>query len=175
MTIRSCALPANAFLRRHDHAGGYTDCFVAKASGRISLSRYVEVFYTTGLFKAERAILSLAGQPSSDSQAREVAAGTALTFAAWRVEDRAEDQLLLCDITGRTRSWFMVAPAPDEATDKTLLYFGSAITAVPQGATGRITIGPLYRSLTGLHILYSRALLAAAKRRMARLDQAVKP
>jgi len=175
VTIRSCALPARAFLRRHDHGGGYTDCFVVEASGLISLSQYVEAFYTTGLFKAERAVLSLAGRPSSDVQANQVAEGVGSTFAAWSVEDRAEDQLLMCDVTARTRSWFMVTPVPDEVSDRTLLYFGSAITAVRKGTAGRMTIGPVFKTLTGFHILYSRALLAAAKKRIERLNDQVKP
>jgi hypothetical protein len=175
VTIRFCALPEEAFLRRYDHGGGCTDCFVVVASGLISLSQYVEAFYTTGLFKVERAMLSLAGRPSSDGQANQVAEGVGSTFAAWQVEDRAEDQLLMCDVTGRTRSWFMAAPVPDEASDRTLLYFGSAITAARKGTAGRMTIGPVFKALTGFHILYSRALLAAAEKRIERLNDQVKP
>lgn len=175
MPIRSCALPAEAFLRRYDHGGGYADCFVVEASGLISLSQYVEAFYTTGLFKAERAVLSLSGRPSSDVQANQVAVGAGSNFSAWSVEDRAEDQLLMCDVTARTRSWFMVTPVQNEASDRTLLYFGSAITAVRKGTAGRMTIGPVFKSLTGFHILYSRALLAAAKKRIERLNDQVKP
>ncbi len=169
------SLPADALLRRYEHGGGYADCYVVEVSGLISLSQYVEAFYTTGLFKSERAVLSLAGRPSSDIQAWQVAAGTGSTFAAWSVEERAEDQLLMCDVTARTRSWFKVAPVPDEVSDRTLLYFGSAITAVKKGATGRMTIGPVFQALLGFHILYSRALLAAAIRRIERLNKKVKP
>ena len=75
-------------------------------------------------------------------------------FAAWRVEDRAEDQLLLCDLPGRTRSWLMAA---SEGT-RTLLYFGSAI----------VPLSPGYRALLGFHKLYSRVLLRAAKSRLER-------
>lgn len=175
MSVRSCALPAGAFLRRYDDSVGYADCFVAESSGLISLGQYVEAFYTTGLFKAERAVLSLSGRPSTDIQANKVAAGSGSTFAAWSVEDRAEDQLLLCDVTARTRSWFMVTPVPDEVSDRTLLYFGSAITAVRKDKTGLMTIGPVFKALTSFHILYSRALLAAAKKRIELPDRQVKP
>ena len=175
VSVRSCAPPAEAFPRRYDNSVAYADCFVAEASGLISLGQYVEAFYTTGLFKAERAVLSLSGRPSTDIQANKVAAGSGSTFAAWSVEDRAEDQLLLCDVTARTRSRFMVAPVPDEVLDRTLLYFGSAITAVRKGKTGRMTIGPAFKALTGFHVLYSRALLAAAKKRIERSDHQVKP
>ncbi len=175
MSVRSCALPAEAFLRRYDHGGSYADCFVVEASGLIPLSQYVEAFYTTGLFKAEQAVLSLARRPSTDIQANQVAVGSGSTFAAWSVEDRSEDQLLLCDVTARTRSWFMVTPVPNEISDRTLLYFGSAITAVRKEPTGRMTIGPVFKALTEFHILYSRALLAAAKKRIERLNDQVKP
>jgi len=175
MAVHSCALPADTFLRRYDHGDNYADCFVVEASGLISLRQYVADFYTTGLFKSERAVLSLAGRPSLDTQARQVAAGTGTTFAAWSVEERAEDELLMRDVTGRTRSWFKVASVSDEVSDRTLLYFGSAITAVKNGATGRMKIGPVFQSLTGLHIMYSRALLAAAVRRIERLNKMAKP
>jgi hypothetical protein len=83
--------------------------------------------------------------------------------------------VLMSDVTGRTRSWFMAAPVPDEASDRTLLYFGSAITAARKGTAGRMTIGPVFKALTGFHILYSRALLAAAEKRIERLNDQVKP
>ncbi len=175
MPIGTCTLPSEAFLRRYDHGGGYADCFVVEACGLISLSQYVEAFYTTGLFKLERAVLSLAGRPSSDIEANQVALGEGSTFAAWSVEDRAENQLLMCDVTGRTRSWFMVMPVMDEVSDRTLLYFGSAITAASKRKTGRMTIGPVFKALTAFHILYSRSLLAAAKKRTERLNTRVKP
>lgn len=171
MDIRTCALPADAFLQRYDQGGGYADCFVVETTGQIALGPYVEAFYTTWLFKLERALLSLAGQPSTDVQASQLAAGTASDFAAWNVEARADDQLLMCDVTARTRSWFKVAPVQGEAPGKTQLYFGSAITAIRHRATGRATIGPVFLALAGFHKLYSRALLATARRRLERMVQ----
>ena len=50
-------------------------------------------------------------RPSTDLQVRQLAAGELDEFAAWRVEAQAVDQLLLCAIDGRTRSWLMVSAA----------------------------------------------------------------
>lgn len=166
--VSPSALPDSALLARHAAGANYTDCFTLDVPQPVTLARYVEAFYTTPLFKAERVILALAGRPSTDLQAAAVATGQADTFAAWQVEDRAPDQLLLCDMTGRTRSWFMVLARPDGQTG-TRLCFGSAIVAVPGRKDGSQTIGPLFRALTSAHVLYSRALLAAAAARLARL------
>ena len=169
MVVQTCALPAQSLLIGYCRGGGYADCFVIETDARISLARYVEAFYTSWLFKLERLILTLAARPSSDLQAVKLAAGSGSAFAAWEVELRAVDQLLMRDITGRTRSWFMVAPT----AGGTRLYFGSAITATRQSSTGHTTIGPVFRALVGLHKLYSRALLAAARGRLQRRAELV--
>lgn len=170
MSIHRCSLPADAFLQRYAGNDGYADCFRVDVPGTIGLGCYVEAFYTTWLFKAERAILSLAGHPSTDAEAAVAAQGEASRFAAWQVEARADDQLLMCDVTGRTRSWFKVAPNRDGSTT---LYFGSAVIAVKTGKAGRKSMGPVFKILMPVHILYSRALLAATKRKIARSSQHV--
>ena len=76
------------------------------------------------------------------------------------MEARAPRQLLLCDFLGRTRSWLMSAALDDG----TRLYFGSAV--VPKA--GAADIGRNYLSLLGAHRLYSRLLLRACARRLAR-------
>lgn len=128
--IAPCTLPDTALLQRLRAAGAYTDCYAATARGDIDFARYVEAFYTTRLFKLERAVLSFAvRKPSSDAQARALARGETEAFAAWRVEARAIDQLLLCDYQARTRSWLMREPV----NGGTRLYFGSAV--VPKAGT----------------------------------------
>jgi len=164
MVVQAYALPAQALLMGYCRHGGYTDCFVIDTDARISLARYVEAFYTSRLFRLERLVLTLAARSSSDLQAVELAAGRGSTFAAWEVEARAADQLLMRDVTGRTRSWFMVAPAEGG----TRLYFGSAVTSSQHRTGAPATIGPVFRALVGLHTLYSRALLTAARRRLQR-------
>lgn len=164
--IRTCALPDRAFLRKYARGSGYTDCYITEMAGEIPFAAYVEAFYTTWLFKLERALLALAAKPATDLQAKELAAGTRTAFAAWSVEEHTEDQLLMCDITARTRSWFMTAPIDSDSSPATRLYFGSAITTVRSKTTGRETIGLAFQALTGFHKLYSRALLRAARARL---------
>ena len=143
-------LPGDALLQKYAEAGAYTDCFSTKVRVDTSLAEFVEAFYTTWLFKLERFILRVAvSKPSTDEQVKELTAGTLDRFAAWYVEGREEDQLLMCDFRDHTRSWFMVAPGK--------LYFGSAVVPIDR---------PSYKLLIGLHRFYSRALLAAARSRL---------
>ena len=161
MPIRPCELPATALLRRYDGDGGYADCFCTDLDAAVTQAAFVEAFYCTWLFRLERMVLTLAGRPASDEQVRALAAGTAEAFAAWTVEARAPDQLLLCDALGRTRSWLMC----EASGPGTRLYFGSAV--VPRrDAAGQARMGPGFKALLGLHTLYSRALLHAAARRL---------
>jgi hypothetical protein len=102
--------------------------------------------------------------PSTDAEARELALGKRDSFAAWRVEARDKDQLLLT--AGRTRSWLMVAPVTDQGHATTRLYFGSAVVPRKNARTGQIGLGRAYRSLLGFHKLYSRALLSAARSKL---------
>jgi hypothetical protein len=157
--IESCPLPEGALLGAYARTDAYADCYVADVAGTIACARYIEAFYTTPLFKLERLILGFAvSRPSTDAQARQLADAQIDAFAAWRVEARTHDQLLMCDLFGNTRSWFMAAPIPAEPT-RTRLYFGSAVT---ETAMRR----PLFGKLLGLHVRYSKALLSAARRRI---------
>lgn len=154
--IQPCPLPDDALLQHYARTGAYTDCFGTDVPGPIPHARYVEAFYTTPLFKLERVILALAvRRPSTDAQARALAEGRLDRFAAWDVEQRAENQLLMCDLFGNTRSWLMVAPT----VGGTRLYFGSAV--VPK-AMGRGS----FTGMLAFHKLYSRALLASARFRL---------
>lgn len=159
-------LPAGALLDRYRDSGAYTDCFVATVPVSIDHARYIEAFYTTPLFKAERLILAtLVGRPSTDLEARRLAAGEATRFAAWTVEDRRSDQILLCDFLGHTRSWLMSRVDAANGSPATTLYFGSAI--VPRG---RDPVGRGFRALLGFHQLYARALLRSAAGRAVALS-----
>jgi hypothetical protein len=161
--IQPCELPADALLRRLRDASAYTDCYGATVAGDVTHARFVEAFYTTGLFKLERAILAaFVARPSTDAQARALASGETDAFAAWTVEARAEDQLLLCDYRGRTRSWLMRAAADGGGTR---LYFGSAVVPVAK-ADGSRSMGGAFAALLAFHRLYSRALLQAAINRL---------
>lgn len=157
--VLPCSLPESALLARYRDGGAYTDCYALELPTRVTHEAYVAAFYTTRLFKLERMILRLAvNRPSTDEGARALAAGADADFAAWSVEARAENQLLMCDFMGRTRSWLMV----ELLNSGTRLYFGSAV--VPKhGSRG---MGFPFDLLLGFHKVYSRALLAAAARRL---------
>ena len=105
-------------------------------------------------------------RPSTDNQAREVADGQRDSFAAWHVEDRTDAQLLMCDMAGRTRSWFMVEQTDRGDGTATRLLFGSAVLsrAAPGGAKPKPGGG--FKSLLAFHRLYSRVLLSSAGSRV---------
>jgi hypothetical protein len=151
------------------HAGGrnYTDCYAAAVPGHVTQADYVEAFYTTPAFKAERLILRvLLGIRSSDAQAADLAAERLDRFAAWNVEARAANQLLMTDYTGRTSSWLMTEALADHAGPRTRLWFGSVVRPPPGVGPGRRRLGMPFDLLLGFHRLYSRILLASARRRL---------
>ncbi len=161
----SSVLPDRALLSRYRIAGAFADCYSFDSQQAISLAQFVTAFYTTPLFKAERLILKwVIAKPSTDLQARKLAAGEIDAFAAWTVEARSDEQLLMRDLGGRTRSWFMATPIPGG----TRLYFGSAVVPAPGGKSGQPQLGALFTALLGFHKLYSSQLLAAARRSLAK-------
>lgn len=165
MAILKLALPANALLCAYSRNGGYTDCYATDAPTTVTHEQYVAAFYTTWVFKLERFILKWAvNKPSTDGQVLALANGSLNEFAAWAVEARAPNQLLMCDFMGRTRSWLMVEPL--ESGKGTRLYFGSAFVAKRKSASGKPELGFLFHALGGFHRLYSRILLGAAKQRL---------
>lgn len=166
-SIQTCELPDDALLRRYLDRGAYADCYATELGRPVRHAEYVEAFYTTAVFKLERLLLSwLAARPSTDAQVRELASGRLTSFAAWTVEARAPDQILLCDVQGRTRSWLMSAPAAGGQSTK--LFFGSAVVPSLDRRSGQRRMGSAFRALLGFHKLYSRVLLRAAVRRLAR-------
>ncbi len=165
--VQPCVLPDSALLGKYREQGAYTDCYVTEVAGSVSHAAFVEAFYTTALFKLERAILAgFAARPSTHAQARQLAQGRTDTFAAWRVEGRGIDQLLLADFTGRTRSWLMVSPFDGAEGTGTRLYFGSAVVPRVDARTGKRTMGAGFQALLGFHRVYSRQLLTAARSRI---------
>lgn len=162
--IEKCPLPANALLGKYARRGCYTDCYTTVVPRTVTHARFVTSFYTTWLFRIERLILKwLVSRPSSDDEARQLAEGHSDTFAAWSVEDRSENQLLLCDLRERTRSWLMVMPIAGAPGAATRLYFGSAVVLARSSDAEQSSPGLLFRALIGFHKLYSVALLRAAR------------
>lgn len=168
-------LPEQALLAKYDHA----DCYQTEIEGMISHVDYVRAFYTSPLFKLERLILSwVAKRPSSDEQADQLAKGERRKFAVWDEEGRAKDQLLLCDHEGLTRSWLMVESISSEVsteasnhanTEKTRLYFGSAVTINNSADKSKKSTELIFKALAGFHHLYSILLLSAAKSQLQKL------
>ena len=168
-SIHRCELPADALLNRYSGSGAFADCYVAETAGAVSHSEFVEAFYTTAVFKFERLILRvLVARPSTDAEARELAHGKRDSFAAWSVEARAINQLLLSDFRGRTKSWLMVAAPQNAGSPGTRLFFGSAVVPVRSDGAGRTSLGFVFKALLGFHKLYSRILLRSAVSRLSR-------
>lgn len=156
-------------LTAYRSAGGYADCYATGIDRPVSHAEYVEAFYTTWLFKLERLVLKfLVAKPSTDAEARQLAQGLRESFAAWTVEGRAPDQLLMCDFQAKTRSWLMVANEMRDGAQVTRLYFGTGIVPVTDKNTGAKSLSLEFRALLGFHKLYSRALLKAARSRLSR-------
>lgn len=162
-------LPQRALLSRYRDSGDYTDCYVADVDRVVSHAEYIRAFYTTLPFKTERLILKWAvSKPSTDEDASLLAEAKTDQFAAWHVEARAENQLLLSDFREQTRSWLMT----EAADGGTRLYFGSAVVKEVDSDTGGLRMGTSYSLLMGFHRLYSRILLSAARRRLLRQGRA---
>jgi hypothetical protein len=172
LKITETPVAADALLRTYrggkhpDRWGHYGDCYSIVVDRAVALSAWVFAFYTSPVFRVERWILRfLARAPSSDEQVRAVAEGRGDNFAVWTVGERTSTQLLMCDRYGTTRSWFRVVP---QASGGTLLQFGSAVAARP-AERNSLKMSRGFGVLLGFHRLYSRVLLAAARRRVGRV------
>jgi hypothetical protein len=165
-SVQKCAVPSNSLLAVYTRDGSYTDSYRMELPGRIALPTYVKAFYTNWLFKVEAFILKYTvKRPSNDAEAQELANGARTKFAAWDVEGRTENELLMCDMMARTRSWFMVT----HENERTQLYFGSAVVPVKDPKTGKSSIGFLVLILLGFHQIYSYLLLYFASRNVPNL------
>jgi len=156
-------VPAGVLLSTYQQSGAYTDCFFVDIALPVSHEAYIEAFFTSTLFKFERWILAvLVLRPSTNEQALLLAQGRLEKFAAWTVEGRTDNELLMSDFLGRTRLWMMSSTAADVPVGCTRLYFGSAYVPRINRRTGLPRFGPAFHALKGLHDAYSRALLNAA-------------
>ena len=159
MIPRACPVPRDALLHRYvEQDGCYVDCYEVMHPMEADLSDFIGAFYTTRLFRLERFVLQIGlRRRIRDADVGALAAG-GMSFAAWTVEDRVAGQILLCDLSGATRSWLAVAPKEGGTTR---LLFGSAVVPGDRG-----TLGPVVRAIIPLHRAYSRALLRLAEWRM---------
>lgn len=160
MIARAVPVPGDALLSAYNDQGGhYTDCFEVMHPLEADLPAFITAFCSTWLFRLERAVLTLTlRRRIKDSDVVSLAQGSD-SFAAWTVESRQDAQILLCDLSGATRSWLAVAPK-DGGT--TRLLFGSAVVARNGSLPGWV------RATVPLHRFYSRALLRLAERKLRR-------
>jgi len=154
--ITECAVPEGALLAHYEsRADCFTDCYVADVGRTVEFGTYLCAFYSTWVFAPEMFILKVAlGRPARQYDVLPLALGDADRFAAWDTEDRGLNEVLLKDVSGRTRSWLK--------GDGTRVYFGSAVCPPEPDAP----LGPLFTGLLGFHRMYSRALLWAAVRKL---------
>ena len=168
-SVKPGPLPPRALLQRYVDSGDYTDCYCTEIQGTVKQAQFVAAFYTTAIFRLERFILRwLVNKPSTDADVDCLAQGSCDEFAAWTVEDRLADQLLLSDYRGRTRSWLMTATRETDSGPRTRLYFGSAVLRRSRSTGGKRRLDPGVRLLLGWHRLYSRVLLRAARARLGK-------
>lgn len=158
--VAPCTVPQDALLQRYvGQVGCYTDCFEATLPGDVALPDFILAFYTTWLFRLEMAVLTIAlRRRIRDSDVAALASGATDRFAAWTVEARKADQILLCDVTGGTRSFLAV---DRQAGGRTRLLFGSAVVPSKSGALGMAT-----KTLIPVHRFYSKSLLRTACRKL---------
>ena len=163
-SIEKCPVPADTLLHKYTRNGSYTDCYSTEVLTQIFFPEYIFAFYTTPLFNLERLILRLTvSKPSTDLQAWQLADGVSDRFAAWYVEGRGENEILMCDFQGRTRSWLMATSVSTVRGVRTRLYFGSAVVPIQNSKTGKLSLGFGVQALLGFHKVYSVLLLYSAK------------
>jgi hypothetical protein len=162
MQISEPDVPEWSFLTAEAAKDGYyTDLFATEVDGHVTLAAFIQAFYTTPLFRAERLVLRIAARlPSTDQQVADLANADATKFAAWTVEAREDTQILLN--AGRTKSCLMVT----HEADKTQLMFGSVVVPEPAKGNKPPRLGPVFDTLLSAHKVYSRLLLSAAARRL---------
>lgn len=156
-------LPTDSIALHYQEAGSYVDSFSIDVNDSITFEQFVNAFYTSRVFKLERVILAIAvRKPSTDQQARLLAAGEIHEFSAWDEEARTANQLIMRDYQSITRSWLMT-----EATqDGSRLYFGSIIVPRDKGEDRQGVLSPFFRLTLGAHLFYSRVLLRSAVARL---------
>lgn len=156
--VTEAELPVGALLERYRTEGGHVDCYFAEVPRSVDLGQLITAFYTSRAFRPERWLLgALLGKRADDNKVAQLAAGETERFSAWTVEGRCDDQILLCDFQGRTRSWLKVLPIEGG----TRLHFGSAVIPSETRADRLV-----FNALLGFHRWYSQALLKGAVARL---------
>ena len=167
--LESKIAPSGALTAADREQGALTDCFYMDFPRKVTLEEYVYGFYTTSLFRVERAILSVViRKPSTDRDALLLSQNKTDSFSAWTVESREPDQILLRDYRGDTKSWLMVQPVTVDARPATRLYFGTVAVPKKVSKDGQKSVHFAFYLFGGFHRVYSRALLRSAFKRLSR-------
>ena len=157
--ILSPPLPDGALLARYQTAEDYTDCFVMDVPGEVSLADYIRHFYGSLSFWPERMVLGLIGKGATVGDIDNLADHDATDFAAWSVEARTDDQILLRDFRGSTRSWLHVS----SIEGGTRLWFGSAVIATSRNGEDKALPKAAVALMDG-HVFYAKQLIRGAVR-----------
>lgn len=162
-------LPPESLLARLRGPECYRDAFRASLPGEVSLGELVTAFFSSRVFLTERMALHLIGRGAGQAEIAALAAGETQRFAAWEMEAREENQLLMHDFLDQTCCWLAVStrgpdgalcgPLPVPEVGRTFIWFGTGVREVG---------GPIMRHLQGAHRFYARQLLAGAARGLAR-------
>lgn len=159
----------DSFLNVYRQQRAYTDSYALDFSHGVTLSQYVEAFYSSKVFKIERWLLNcLFNCYANDELAGCLGRGEVSQFSIWTVEMRDDEQLLLCDVFQRTRSWLMCRQSPDPSKG-TQLYFGSAVLPKRHSTDGKPVFGCAFHALHGFHHAYSQALLRSTYHKLTTL------
>ncbi|QZD91391.1 hypothetical protein K3162_07340 [Qipengyuania xiapuensis] len=160
-------LPPESLLARRRGPECYRDAFRASVTGEVSLGELITAFFSSRTFLTERMALHLIGRGAGHAEIAALAAGRTQRFAAWEVEAREEEELLMHDFLDKTCCWLAVSsrgedgaldgPLPVPETGRTYIWFGTAV---------REFEGPIVSRLRGAHRWYARHLLEAAARRL---------
>lgn len=162
--IKAESVPETALLHSYVGDGNYSDCYRARLDRTVDLADYIYAFYSTPLFEIERTILKWAiHKPSTRQDILALADGTTEHFAAWSVEARRPDELLLSDYQNRTRSWLKCVQVNHDGRTQSDLYFGSAIVLADNGVQVSRAARALFYALLPFHQVYSRGLLWSAR------------
>jgi hypothetical protein len=167
--VTASELPPESLLARLRGPECYRDAFRASVAGDVSLGELITAFFSSRVFLTERMALHLIGRGAGHRDIAALAAGRTERFAAWEVEAREENELLMHDFLDKTCCWLAVssrredaaldAPLPVPETGRAYIWFGTAV---------REFEGPIVSRLRDAHRWYARLLLEAAARRLAR-------
>ncbi len=156
--VEKTAIPLDSFMSAYKQIDGCSaDAFRGYLEFPVTLEALITAFFGSPIFTLERLLLKSIGQANtSRSDITGLAAGTQEKFAAWKVEDRNESEVILKVGSSPIRSWLMARPDGD---GKTAIYFGSAVLPQTTNRNSKPQVGSSFRFFMGVHNFYSCLLL----------------